>query len=500
MVENKKLYGSFFRIISVLLISLCLVDIGFITCNASAENSLPFKLFDGHPHNIADDTVKYPRIERPKDGSHPPGGPDGFGGIGAGLPAGSGGQPSAKDPNPVKAQPDSSRFVVWMDQEGVEGAALIQKKGSYGLDNSYILDSTIQYKEKLMPVVILDPMDENTPESMVRMIKNNGLAGIRLTGQAADDGSFPWLDSPQALKVWDVVENYGLVMDLMLFETGNLPDIVALITKMAESHPNARIVLDHALYPPLEGAPDYGINMHLRSLAKLGNVYFKFTTINLDLMREKDLSSADFVRHLVDVYGADHVLWGSDIGNSAGTYEEIVERIIASTEKLSEDEKRAVLYSTGKNVFVRGGKKGFSLTNDQLLTRVAIEALCVEYFYLLDHGRAVELADLFTENGVQDFGGERRLVGRDPIREYYAERSKTRITRHITTNLRLVYESADRVRGLRAFTHYAGEASEGELPPAIPSVAEYEEVFERGSDGIWRFAYRKPISVFDKKE
>jgi len=137
------------------------------------------------------------------------------------------------------------------------------------------------------------------------------------------------------------------------------------------------------------------------------------------------------------------------------------------------------------------------LTTEQLLIRVAIEALCIEYFYLIDHGQAEKIADLFTENGVQDYGDGRKFVGRDAIRKNFAARSKTIITRHITTNLRLVYESSNRVTGIRTFTHYSGEGAE--LPPAIPSVAEYEEIFERGSDGQWRFAYRKAISIFSKK-
>jgi len=289
---------------------------------------------------------------------HRPGNPNGFGGIGAGLPAGVGGQPSAKAGNSVVTQPEASRMIQWMDEAGVIGAAAIQKRGTYGLDNSYILDSSVRYKDKFMPVVILDPMDENTPGLLRGMIQKNGLAGIRLTGQAASDGSFPWLTSAQALKTWAVAEEAGLVMDLMLFETNNLSDIVAMLINLANSHPNVRIVLDHAMYPALEGAPDYGLNKDFRSLAKVKNIYYKFTTINLDLLREADLSSADFVRHLVDVYGADHVLWGSDIGNSAGTYKEIVDRIVASTSKLTDVEKRAVLHDTGAKVFIRSGTKG----------------------------------------------------------------------------------------------------------------------------------------------
>lgn len=444
------------------------------------------KLFDGHLHPISDDEQRYPRVQQT---GPPPGDASGRGG----LPAGVGGQ---SDTPRAKTDIDK-RVIKWMDEEGVEAAAAVQKKGTYGTDNSYTIDASDAHKDRLCAVVILDAQDEKTPDRLRDMIKNHGVGGLRLTGPPAADGTFPWLSSPQALKAWSVANDAGISMDIMITNHDNSLQGVPEIIKLAKAYPKVRLVLNHVLYPKTEGGPEYGINAAYAEMANLKNIYYKFTVINLDILQVAKLSAPDFVRRIVDVYGADHVLWGSDAGNSSGSYKEIVGRIIAATEKLTDEEKKAVLYATGKSVYKRGGKKGFALSTDQLLARTAIEALCVEYFYLLDHGQAIQLADLFSENGVQDFGEDRRLVGRDAIREHYAKRSKTRITRHVTTNLRLVFESENRVRGLRTFTHYAGT---GDLPPAIPSVAEYEEIFERGSDGIWRFAYRKPISVFSKKE
>lgn len=136
------------------------------------------------------------------------------------------------------------------------------------------------------------------------------------------------------------------------------------------------------------------------------------------------------------------------------------------------------------------------LSNEQLMARISIEALCIEYFYLLDHGQSEKLAELFTDKGIQDNGDGKVYVGKEEIRKYYTARSSTRITRHVTTNLRLVFESNNRVRGTRTFTHYGADSPEPH--PAIPSVAEYEEVFERDSDGQWRFASRKVTPIFSK--
>ncbi|MBX6319967.1 amidohydrolase family protein, partial [Pigmentiphaga sp.] len=63
------------------------------------------------------------------------------------------------------------------------------------------------------------------------------------------------------------------------------------------------------------------------------------------------------LRRAVDMFGADHIMWGSDIGTSSGTYKEMVQRMIDASVLLTEEEKRAVWHDTGKRVFVKGGTR-----------------------------------------------------------------------------------------------------------------------------------------------
>ena len=46
-------------------------------------------------------------------------------------------------------------------------------------------------------------------------------------------------------------------------------------------------------------------------------------------------------------------MWGSDFGNSEGTYAELVKRGVSATAKLNAREKRAVLHDTGRTVYGR---------------------------------------------------------------------------------------------------------------------------------------------------
>jgi predicted TIM-barrel fold metal-dependent hydrolase len=172
---------------------------------------------------------------------------------------------------------------------------------------------------------------------------------------SAADGGFPWLNSQQALATWSAANESGLVIDLMTTTPGNSPAAIEQFLKLAQAYPRVRMVLDHVAWPNAEGPSDFGLDAPHRSLAVHKNIYYKFTTINLDRLEAAKIDAPDMLRHVVDVFGPDQVLWGSDIGNSAGTYQEMVSRIVAASARLSDSEKRRVLHDTGKSVFVRGG-------------------------------------------------------------------------------------------------------------------------------------------------
>lgn len=137
----------------------------------------------------------------------------------------------------------------------------------------------------------------------------------------------------------------------------------------------------------------------------------------------------------------------------------------------------------------------------QAADRIAIEKLVMEFSYLLDHGRADEVARLFTPEAV--FENPRqglRLVGRPSISDYYARRARdSRTTRHVSTNLRIVFETPDRAAGTRLVTYYRGDGAGRPFAAEPASVGEYTEIFVRGDDGQWRFALRRNELIFSNR-
>ena len=303
-------------------------------------------LFDSHAHLVADDQVRYPRNPMKRAADAPPRLP----GV-IGVPGGKHG------PNPINEVPDVARMLVWMKEENVDGAVAVQKRMIYRYDNSYILDSSDAHPEIFSAVVILDAEDPTTPGLVRSYVRQHGLTGVRLFGGRQPDGSMPWLNSPQALRTWEVAEEFGLVMDLEVLAVGGGGPSVPTIIELAHRYPNVRLVLDHLLEPEAHSGAHFGLDERFEKLAPEKNIYFKFTSINLDEYREADVPAEKVLRRAVDLFGADRIMWGSDIGTSSGTYKDMVQRMIDASVLLTEAEKRAVWHDTGRRVFIKGGAR-----------------------------------------------------------------------------------------------------------------------------------------------
>ncbi len=303
---------------------------------ASAQTALPFKLYDTHVHFVSGDFERYPMRADPAPNDH------------------------ERDMREyVRQNPTGADriFGLW-DAHGVEAGVAVQYRTAYNTNNNYVLDTANKSAGRVAGVVILDAADPKTPDLLRAMVKDRGAAAIRMTGlKDKTTGEFPWLDSAAALNTWAVANELGIAVVLMpgpVYQVN--PEAMDRIGKLAERFPNTRIVLDHITWPAPEGAPNYGLSPGHLALRNFKNVYYKFTTLNLQTLDKAQVPTADFVRHAVNVYGADRIMWGSDMGNNKFEYADLVRRAIAATAKLTPAEQRQMLRETGKAVFVAGGR------------------------------------------------------------------------------------------------------------------------------------------------
>lgn len=310
-------------------IGLSFLAILLTGCQAMQDNA-PQPLFDTHAHFFSDDTEHYPiDTKGAKEGAE------------------------ALHERIISRPSTPENILALWDASAITGGVGVQYNSAYKTDNSYLLDSADEYPDRISPVVILDATAPGTPEKLKDMVVRYGVTGLRLTGFAQEDGSYPWLDSEAALTTWAKANRLGIAVELMPVPARTVANALGHIKRLAQSYPNVKIIVDHVGWPEPKGAPDYGISEAHRALQPFGNVYFKLTTINLNILDRAGKSSPRFVRHVVDIFGADRVMWGSDYGNTQGELADMVHRARAATELLTPEERQKVLHNTGKAVLGR---------------------------------------------------------------------------------------------------------------------------------------------------
>jgi predicted TIM-barrel fold metal-dependent hydrolase len=299
----------------------------------------PFKMFDTHAHFYTNEPDKYP-----------------FNATGARYGA-------EKMIAKVAARPMNPKavFAFW-DQVGVEMGTGVQYNSTYGTDNSYLLDMSLQHPDRILPVVILAPTDAKTPATLQKFAKESRLAGVRFTGAPNAQGETLYL-SDAAKDTWAAANELGI--SIVLMPLGNqIPLALKKVAEFADRYPNVKIAMDHIGFPRPELLPDtFGLTPEHMALAAHKNVYYKLTSFLISEM-EAGAKAANkpmvelkpFLQHMVSVFGADHLMWGSDYGNVEVDDLEYVKRALAAANGLKEKDKQAFFYDTAKGVFVPGGR------------------------------------------------------------------------------------------------------------------------------------------------
>jgi len=296
-------------------------------------------LFDAAVYMSSPNTQRYPR-------------------GGAGSEA-QGGMPRATNP---ATSTSTNRLVVpaeqllqWMLELDIDRIAAVQNQTLYGFDNTYLLDSAEIYPAQISPVVIIDATRKDSAMFLRNIVASRGVAAIRLEGVMASDGSFPWIASDLALEIWQVAAETGIVLDLLYLPDTHSRAALRAIVALAEKFPSVRMSLDHMGWPRKEGAPAFGIDAEYAKVAQHKNIYFKFTSVNIDDLAGENVPVDQFLLRAAQILGADHLMWGSDLGADNEPYAQLVARGRAAATLLSPDDQQKVMHDTGRGFYIRGG-------------------------------------------------------------------------------------------------------------------------------------------------
>jgi L-fuconolactonase len=281
-------------------------------------------IFDTHAHVMSADVVRYPHSML-RGGTRPPVPPMVF---------------------PVE------RLVEAMDAAGVARACLVQRATLYGYDNAYMLRSVADHPDRFRSVAVLDAQDPGAPATLAMLVRDHGLAGLRMVAPRLDEHDTDWVASDEATALWSAAADHGLPVAVILYRLNNDAGRAAML-RVARRFTELPIILDHcgvahastpetrwaqsqgldyAIDPP----PGFGVAEALADFAELPHVHFKVTDINFERLEDMGYDVAAFVRRLAELVGEERLVWGSDVGQSTASYGEMLARARHAASGLSE--------------------------------------------------------------------------------------------------------------------------------------------------------------------
>jgi len=276
------------------------------------------EIIDIHPHIISTDTAHYPIA--PQQGHRS--------------------KWSATRPATVE------QLLQQMDEAGVAKAAIVHSSTTYGHNNAYVADSVEKYPERFTGVYSFNVLAPDALQTFDYWLAH-GMGGIRLfTGGATHQTDGRWLVNPATFPIWQRCAEIGMTIVVQ-----TTPEGLSMVAELAERFPNVKIALDHCGRPDLQGGLPYEACAGLFALAKHKNVYLKITPKTFELAQAAPGGSAAFFPHLVKIFGADHLAFGSNFPASEGPLKKLIDQGQACFATLSEEERAWVWGRTAKILY-----------------------------------------------------------------------------------------------------------------------------------------------------
>ncbi|MGH3384726.1 MAG: amidohydrolase family protein [Nocardioidaceae bacterium] len=252
---------------------------------------------------------------------------------------------------PIRRTYDTGELIMRTRDSGVESTVLVQTVSDAAETQEFLVVAAEPDNPVAGVVGWVDLTARSVAES-VAWLKNgpggNQLVGVRHQVQDEDDAR--WLCRDQVRRGLAAVAEAGLVYDLLVL-THQMPAAVETVQAL----PEATFVLDHAAKPPIASGYLDAWSSGLSALAAHDNVFCKIsglvTEADWTSWTDKDLRPV--VDRVLELFGPDRVLWGSDwpVCELAASYPGVLDATRATISGLSAVEQQAVLGGNARRVY-----------------------------------------------------------------------------------------------------------------------------------------------------
>lgn len=234
---------------------------------------------------------------------------------------------------------------------GVDRVVIIQHAPYYGDDNSYLIDCALRYPGRFSIVAIVDER-RNDLAHQIRQLKSQGIRGIRIGPSRYADRTLVkdpnnWLNAAAMHNLWVQATDQDLIL-CPLINAEHLPTLEPMLAKF----PNTKVVLDHFAHCDAEKPQELQALMKLaqhRHVHVKASGFYKFGDRKAPY---EDL--ATIIKHVVEAYGPDRILWGSDCPyqiQPGNNYRDAVSLIEKGLDFLDTSTRMAILRDNAQRLY-----------------------------------------------------------------------------------------------------------------------------------------------------
>ncbi|MBQ6830635.1 MAG: amidohydrolase [Clostridia bacterium] len=241
-------------------------------------------------------------------------------------------------------------LIALMDEAQVERAVLLQSH-NYGLQNRFVAEAVTRFPDRLIGAGAFDPYCAHADAIFANLTENLGFTHLKFDlsqdfGIAGYHPDFS-INSARFDRYFSLCEERGITVTT---DTGTWgassyrPDEMA---QMLARHPRLTFVVAHTFFP--SNVDDHN-NKRLESIKRLAHDNVFFDTASLHPTENGEHFA--YLRTVMDIVGADHMMWGSDCPGVFRTwnYADLI-RSVCKCGYFSEKELASLMHDTAARVY-----------------------------------------------------------------------------------------------------------------------------------------------------
>jgi L-fuconolactonase len=235
-----------------------------------------------------------------------------------------------------------------LDRHGIARSILVQAAPTVA-ETEFMLETAAATSFVAGVVGWVEFTAPNALEIMTRLSADPLIVGFRPMVQDIPDDD--WLVRPDLSAAFRAMIDRGLVFDALV-----LPRHLSRLLVVADRYPELTIVIDHGAKPAIRDGNLDPWRADMAAAAARPNIVCKLSGLVTEARQDWSVDHLrPYVRHLLEVFGPERLLWGSDwpVVNLAGGYDlwrDATQQLIAA---LSQPERQAVLGGTAARVYLQ---------------------------------------------------------------------------------------------------------------------------------------------------